>query len=271
MVSELHVVSPVSRAEGGIFGVRADGVAGWAWNPDAPHRALEVELLLDGEPVKSACAELFDPELAERKVGNGSHSFRLLLDRIPDLPCRLGVRISGTDSSLGSVVVETREDLARVVAPSARYQGNIDELRVGRIHGWVIDRCRPNARVRVVLRDWQEPLLESTADIHRPSLEQQGKGDGRCAFAIRLPVTLLDGAPHTLRVTLDDTDCQLPGSPISFDAVKARELMEVIAPWRTDFLRIEDALSRLDQLTERLEAAHAPRALLQKLRRVFKL
>ena len=36
----------------------------------------------------------------------------------------------------------------------------------------------------------------------------------------------------------------------------ARELVEVIAPWREDVLRIEGALPRLDQLADDLQAKH---------------
>jgi len=254
-----HDSATPTHLEGGFVGVRAAGIVGWAWDPDRPHHSLEVEFLLDGEPAGQARAELFDAELAERRLGNGSHSFHFRLDRIPSLPCEVLARFPGTDRSFGPLRIDNVDDLARAVDPSVRYEGAIEEFvrGKGRIHGWAFDRLKPTSRVRVTLLDWEEPLAEVKADIHRPGLEASGKGDGACAFAIRLPVSLLDGRQHTLRITVEDTDLQLPGSPIMFEPTMARDLVETIAPWRADVLRIESALSRLDQLIDRIDSQQA--------------
>jgi hypothetical protein len=157
------------------------------------------------------------------------------------------------------------------VDPSARYEGEVDEFlpAKGRIHGWVLDKIHPHARVRVTLRDWDEPLLEVISNIHRPELEERGKGDGYCAFAIHLPAELLDGKQHTLRVTVEDTNIALGGCPVVFEPQMARALFELIVPWREDVLRIEAALPRLDQLADELEAMHKRSSALKRLSSTF--
>ncbi len=256
--------------QGALLGIREDGIAGWAWNPAAPHETLEVEVLANGELAGVARAELFEPSLAEQGVGNGSHAFRFLLGQVPDLPCRIEARIPGTRAPLpGGLVLDGLSQLATALRPEVRFEGQVDEYRLGRIHGWVVDRCRPGARVRVALRDWKEILHYVVADIHRPGLEQSGKGDGRCAFALRIPVTLLDGGEHTLRITVEDLDWELPNGRIVFDPATARNLVEVVVPWRSDVARIDTALSRLDELISRVEQRETG-PLLARLRRFLR-
>jgi len=261
-----------TRPEVGFLGVRDEGIVGWAWDPERPNSALDVDLLLGDEYVETTRADVADPELATRGIGDGSHAFHFKLDRIPNVPCELFARVAGTDVTFGPLVIENNVDLAKALAPQTRYEGMVDDFmrNKGRIHGWVWDKMNPSRRVRVTLRDWNEPLSEVKADIYRQGLEHQKKSDGKCAFAIRLPVTpVLDGRPHTLRITVEDTDYQLPGSPIHYDPAMARELVEVIALWREDVLRIEAALSRLDQLVEQLEAKRRQPTLAEKLTNVF--
>lgn len=240
--------------QGELLGVRPDGIAGWAWNPATPHDPVEVEILVDGKRAGTARAELFDQTLAERGIGNGSHAFRCHISHIPSLPCRISMRLVDTQTELpGAFTVNSLEALAPAVEPSVRFTGAVDDIRPGRIHGWVVDNCRPGAKVRVALRDWKEPLCFVVADVYRKELEASGTGGGRCAFAIHIPVFVLSGRQHTLRVTVEDIDWELPGGKINFDEKAARALMEVIAPWRADVARIDNAINKLDELLARSE------------------
>jgi hypothetical protein len=257
----------------GFLGIREHGIVGFACDPEQPHLSLDVDLLLGGELVASVRADCSEPELAGRVLCDGPHAFRFRLDRIPPLPCEIVGKVRGRDASFGPLRIEANDELANAVDTAVRYEGQIDELvrRSGRIHGWVFDRFNPQTRVRVTLRDWETPLLDVKADIHHPGLEANGKGDGYCAFAIRLPLELLDGKQHTLRVTVEDTNAALRGCPVVFEPEMARDLIEVIAPWREDLVRIEAALPRLAQLVVDLEAKRNRARPLGRLRTLVQL
>lgn len=267
MTAKQEVVQlPVAQGE--LLGIRADGIAGWAWNPGKPNDAVEVEILVDGQRVGGVKADLFDSMLAERGIGNGSHSFRFRLDKIPLLPCRLSHRVAGTHAELpGSFTVTSLDVLAPAIEPHVRFEGAVDDIRPGRIHGWVVDRCRPGQKVRVALRDWKEILCFVIADLYRKELETSGHGDGQCAFAIHIPVFVLSGRQHTLRVTVEDVDWELPGGRINFDDKAARALVEVIAPWRADVARIDNAITKLDELMTRMERDESSSSVVGRLRK----
>ncbi len=245
----------------GFFGID-DGVTGYAWDRRRPDDVLDVELFVGGEPVGTARASVSDPRLlAEGGPAAAAHVFRFRLTRVPSLPCEIVGRVAGMPDTFGPLRIDTLDDVANAVEPSLRYEGRIEEFAggLGQIRGWVIDRFNDNARVRVTLRDWEEPLLSVKADRYEPSLQRAGKGDGRCGFAIHLPVTLLDDAEHTLRVTVDETNFAIPGCPIPFRPETARELLAVIAPWREDFLHIEWIVRRLDELDDLQRSADRDR------------
>jgi hypothetical protein len=262
-------VTAPARPECEFFGIVDDGIAGFAWDPERPYLPLEVELLHDGQLAGKARADLSHPDLAARGI-HTPHAFLCRLNRLPSLPCEIVGRVTGVAGTFGTLRIGAIDELARAIHPSLRYEGHVDELVRGkaRIYGWVIDRFNPDARVRVTLRDWNEPLLEVKADHCRPTLAEAGRGDGCCAFDIRLPVELLDGKQHTLRITVEDTNVALSGCPVNFEPYMARELVEVIAPWREDVLRIESALPRLNQLLE-LEAKRKTTSVAKKIKSVF--
>lgn len=267
MSTDTEVVRlPIPQGE--LLGIRPDGIAGWAWNPATPHQPVEVEILVNGKPAGNVRAEIFDQNLAERGIGNGSHAFRFHVDHIPSLPSRISMRVADTETELpGAFTVSSLEALAPAVEPSVRFTGAVDDLRPGRIHGWVIDNCRPGAKVWVALRDWKEILCYVKADVYRKELEIAGRGDGRCAFAIHIPVFVLSGRQHTLRVTIEDVDWELPGGRINFDEKAARALMEVIAPWRADVARIDNAINKLDELLARTENMPGHTSVAERVRR----
>jgi hypothetical protein len=259
----LHPQAP-ARQTCGFLGVREDGIVGFAWDPEQPGRSLDVELSLHGEVIGRVTANQEDEDAALHC--GGPHAFRYRLETLPELPCEIAGRVG--DTTFGPLRIEDSTQLGQAVDPSVRYEGEVDEFlpAKGRLHGWVIDKINPNARVRVTLRDWEEPLLAVQANIHRPELELRGKCGGHCAFAIHLPAELLDGNQHTLRVTVEDTNVALAGCPVFLEPEMARSLVEVIAPWREDVLRIEAALPRLDQLAEEIEATNERNTAFQRMR-----
>ena len=79
-------------------------------------------------------------------------------------------------------------------------EGFVDSCIGGEIRGWAMDRRQPNRRVHVLAISDGRIVAEALADILRADLEQDGRGDGRHAFRLRLPAALLDGERRTLQV-----------------------------------------------------------------------
>lgn len=73
-----------TRVEGRLEAVVDGRAVGWAWDPERPDEAVEVEVLVDGEPVASGVADVERPALLDAGVGHGRYGFDL------QLPDRLG-------------------------------------------------------------------------------------------------------------------------------------------------------------------------------------
>ncbi|HEY5410616.1 MAG TPA: hypothetical protein VIJ94_07805 [Caulobacteraceae bacterium] len=93
-----------------------------------------------------------------------------------------------------------RAVLRRMLPGGGRIEGFVDGCVAGEIRGWAMDRSRPNRRVHVVAVCDGRVVAEALADVSRADLVQDGRGDGRHAFRLRLPAALLDGEPRQVRV-----------------------------------------------------------------------
>lgn len=73
--------------EGRLEAVIDGRAVGWAWDPAQPEEAVEVEILVDGEPVASGRADLERTVLAEAGIGSGRYGFDVPLpERLADDP-----------------------------------------------------------------------------------------------------------------------------------------------------------------------------------------
>jgi hypothetical protein len=79
-------------------------------------------------------------------------------------------------------------------------EGFVDDCVAGEIRGWAFDPDHPDRRMHVLALSHGRVVGETLADISRADLAQQGRGDGRHGFRIRLPAVLLDGERQTLQV-----------------------------------------------------------------------
>ena len=79
-------------------------------------------------------------------------------------------------------------------------EGFVDGCIAGEIRGWAMDRRQPNRRVHVLALSDGRIVAETLADLSRSDLVQDGRGDGRHAFRLRLPAALLDGEARTVQV-----------------------------------------------------------------------
>jgi alginate O-acetyltransferase complex protein AlgJ len=63
------------RAEGRLEAVVDGRALGWAWDPERPEQAVEVEVVVDGRPVASGVADVERPILVEAGMGDGRYGF----------------------------------------------------------------------------------------------------------------------------------------------------------------------------------------------------
>lgn len=65
--------------EGRLEAVVDGRAVGWAWDPERPQETLEVQVLVDEQPVAGGRAEVERPVLAEAGIGNGRYGFDVSL------------------------------------------------------------------------------------------------------------------------------------------------------------------------------------------------
>lgn len=70
---------PQPGVEGWVDGWEAGLVKGWAASAAGSQDPVEVELLIDGEPVARAPADRFRDDLAASEIGSGHHAFELVI------------------------------------------------------------------------------------------------------------------------------------------------------------------------------------------------
>lgn len=236
--------------EGALLAVTEAGIVGWAWDAANPNVPVQVVLLADDRPLATAIADRFDIGLVRDRAGPGLPGFAIRLAGLPPgrFPMQLALR-DLTGIPLGPpITVHGAEELLRAIDhASDAYDGHIEGMRDGFLHGWVWNPAMPDVPVVVELFDGEERLARSVANQHRGDLQAAGKRGGACGFAFPLPAALLDGAPHTLRVRIAETRIEIGGGPLNFGQLTVMPLFEEVARLR---LQIDRLARIVEQLTE---------------------
>ena len=79
-------------------------------------------------------------------------------------------------------------------------EGFVDGVLVGDVRGWAFDPNTPHLRVHVVALCEGRVVGQALADLSRRDLIQDGRGDGRHAFNLKLPAALLEGPPRRVSI-----------------------------------------------------------------------
>ncbi len=88
---------------------------------------------------------------------------------------------------------------------AAPIRGKIEGVRHGVLHGWAWSEEHPTVRVGLEILIDDEPFRGTIADRLRSDLIRHKIGDGRHAFAVRLPDWVYDGRPHRLSARVSTT------------------------------------------------------------------
>jgi len=231
-----------SQSEGALAAVTKDGIVGWAWNPAQPMTPLAVSIMAGSVRIASGSADNYDPDLYALHGKKGVPGFVLQLDTIPEGPYPLKLTLHDAQGApLGApLVIKDAAPLARLVRmrTDSKFQGCLDGIRNGVLRGWVWDPSRPHVQVALELLDGTARLASAEASEYRADLKQAGIGDGRHAFAIHLPDSLLDGQTHSLSVRIKGTSFFLSERPILFGPLEATPLQEQVVALRKEVERL---------------------------------
>ncbi|HEY5299823.1 MAG TPA: sulfotransferase [Acetobacteraceae bacterium] len=83
--------------KGAVELVTATHVSGWAVEDSMPDQPLQVRVLLDGEEIARATAELFRPDLKDAGLGPGRHGFRIAFAAPVSMEAREQIEVRATD------------------------------------------------------------------------------------------------------------------------------------------------------------------------------
>lgn len=153
-----------------------DGRAiGWAWDPEQPDEAVEVEILVDGEPVAMGIADVERSVLAEAGIGTGHYGFDLQLPEQLSAHESHSIRVTAGPDRVAVLPFEGFETISRF--PDGPWEGTTFVVAGG-----------PQARVPFVPED------EPTPDPGEAALVGQG-GWLFLADRANLAPAQLGGAP----------------------------------------------------------------------------
>lgn len=199
--------STVARWQGRIDGVRDGILYGWAVDPDAPQARVVVEVLLDGDALGCATADVARPDV-RLAMPDCCHGF------VFDIPALAGassggvlrVRVANTDVELDGMAILDRSAASTTVgATTVMADGGL------RLVGWSTDPHDSGRRARVRAFVGAECVAEARAERWLPFM--RGRVDAPHGFVLDLPPMLADGRPHEVRV-VDERGQALAGSPV---------------------------------------------------------
>jgi hypothetical protein len=201
---------------GNLDTVDSHSISGWIVNCQNPSAPVELEVR-DGDTVvaRGLTDQIRNLEAAEfgmgRQFGTGRYGY--------DIPTPAGlkdgrqhmirVRVSGVDFDLANRPLP----ITLPVRPLKNPRGHHGYTDCQWIRGWVWDSGDSDAVFQVDVYDGITLLGTVTADQFRSDLRDAGIGTGKHGFALRVPASLRNGKPHTIRVRLHGTDVDLADTP----------------------------------------------------------
>lgn len=212
------------RVRGRLVAAAGGRVTGWAWDSQTNER-VEIGVLVDGEQTGVGRSEIFRDGLRRAGVGDGAHAFAINLpERLRDGAHHTVGAVALADGSVIAVASDfigespaghpwfgtiftpdrglSRTPPAVETSQAAGPLGLLETITDGHAFGWAYDPLSPWRRLELEVLVDGELVAETVADLPRPSLAQEGIGDGRHGFVVELPDRLCDNAAHIISVCL---------------------------------------------------------------------
>ncbi|HEX3663651.1 MAG TPA: hypothetical protein VHU23_00230 [Rhizomicrobium sp.] len=234
------------KLEGEIAGIQDGAIVGWAWNPERPYEAVDVELYVEDVCLAKGSANNFDIDLAKANRGNGMHRFQMRLDRLPPKPPPFLIRavVAGTDVELHPPVpIATLTEAERLLSGND-YVGEVTGIANGTISGWVLNRRNPHEAPAITLRDGERDVVTLTPSERVTRILDSGVTAAAFRFDLALPQTFLDGKLHPLTILVGGSGGRTLGAPLLFGPSDISSVARML-------VSISD---RLDQMERRIEA-----------------
>jgi hypothetical protein len=231
--------------------ITADGLVGWAWSPIEPNRPVTVVIIANGLEVGRGVADRFDAAVSAAHGQSGRPGFCLRLAALPGgiYPLLLTLHdLAGRRLGPPFRVADIAQLLPITDAVPALYEGSVDQIREGIIAGWARDVHRPDIPLTIELLDGGQVIARVRADEFRDDLRAAGKGNGHHGYQLPMPIRLLDGQGHTLRVRIAGSKFELPRSPIAFGPLAPHD----------PAIAMQDLQSEVRRLSERVDALSDP-------------
>ena len=203
MIRSVFSRKPQAKAyAGNCDGVSGGELHGWAWDPRAPGRRLEVEQWVDGVRKARVLADRPRSDLQGAGIGDGAYGWRmpLALDPRKAGPQTIELRFPDGQALPNGVFQASHE------AESAQFEtaacGQCDGRDAGVVHGWAWSPAAPE--VQVLVEQWVDGKLvaETVADVFRPDLESAGMGHGCYGWSMPLRLDPALAAPQTVELRI---------------------------------------------------------------------
>ncbi len=183
-------------------------VEGWAVDTRAPADRVLLDVLVGTEVVATVVADQPRQDISDQGFGQSACGFSVPLPPHPDPSGerRISVRLAGQRTELSGSPV--------VVDPVPGLVGSFDTIHGMAVHGWALDRRRPEVAVavEVVSRDGSV-VGAAMANQFRGDLLDAGLNAGLCAFNIDISAHFERLMDEELHVRVAGTAQILPGSP----------------------------------------------------------
>ncbi len=239
--------------EGRIDAYKDGRLRGWAWSPQAPARAVVLDVLIGGRIAASFVAHRFREDLRKLGKRDGWCAFDAPVDLsgfASDLPVELEVRALGGLGRLkaGPLKIESFSSPTRfgagaglVVDPKRAAQftslvltelrtpeikGKLLEVGPKWVRGWAVRPRAPGSRVELRIVVDGLDVGSVVAEDFLPDLAVKRRGDGRCGFAFKLPKAVRDGQAHRLELSVDASAHSATVRPIGVRVVDGVAIVE---------------------------------------------
>ena len=190
--------------QGAIEGLTGTLLHGWVWRPDVPDERVVLEVLLDGISLGVTVANLFDPALRERAIGDGIHAFSFGVPRLArETGGSLVVKVANTNITIGEPC-DVEQQINKLDSQVSSDGGL-------RLVGWAQELALPEKTLTIEISTDYGITLEQVADKFNAHAAAQHKF---CGFDVTLPPQLADGRAHKVHLRTSDGQA-LKGSPVT--------------------------------------------------------
>jgi len=238
-----------ASVEGGLIGLTADGILGWAWDPAQPTRSVTAVVTSGGDVLGTGVADLFDHDAVRHHIGPGIPGFLVKPTRAPQgrYPVALTLKDEAGAILGAPLLIDDPAKFEPFLLASDRgsYEGYVDQFRDGFLIGWAWSPVSPDRPVVVELYEGDDRIDRTVASLYRDDLAAAGKRQGHCGFRLELPVALLDDRVHSLKIKIANSGYELPGGAIAFGPLSASALLNEIVMLRAEVRRLADTIGRI--------------------------